>query len=229
MSNMKKPNNITPQLIHMWKKSIDPWGAKNRQSRFIYANPAFYQLLDLPENFDITGLHIGELPSPIAEYEEELYLQDQKVIQTMQRVTSMETHLFGKHKVKQAYLCDKYPLCDDNGDCIGITFHMYKVQNLSTSYYYDKTIPVSLEFTPPSNVLTQIEWEILFLILRSLDEKSISKELTINTKDIADYIQSIYQKFNLSRHIDLKDFCKKHKFDHYIPKRFITIGSKELN
>ncbi|OTA18361.1 LuxR family transcriptional regulator [Xenorhabdus vietnamensis] len=226
---MKKPNNITPQLIHMWEKSLDPWGAKDHQSRFIYANPVFYQLLDLPENSDITGLNIGELPSSLAEYEEELYYQEQKVIQTMQRVTSIETHPFGKHKVKKAYICDKHPLFDDNGNCIGTTFHMYKIPSFSVSYYYDKVTPATLEFTPPNNILTQIEWEIIFLILHSLDEKNIVKELMINTKDFIKHTQSICQKFNLSQHIDLKKFCREQKFDRYIPERFITIGSRELN
>ncbi|MQL47544.1 PAS domain-containing protein [Photorhabdus khanii] len=229
MSNIRnKPNNITPQLIYMWEKSNEPWGAKDCQSKFIYANPAFYQLLDLPEDFDITGLSTDELPSPIAEYEEEYYRQDQKVIQTMQKVTSMETHPFGENKTKQTYICDKYPLCDDHGRCIGITFHMYKTQNFSISYYYEKTPPAELEFTPPNDLLTQIEWEVLFLVLRSLDEESISEELMLSTEHIVNCIQSIYQKFNLSQQIELKNFCKENKFDLYVPERFISLGSREL-
>ncbi|WP_350305189.1 PAS domain-containing protein [Photorhabdus viridis] len=53
MSNKKtnQPNNIDPQLIHLWESSHEPWGVKALQSKFIYANPAFYQLLNLPEDF----------------------------------------------------------------------------------------------------------------------------------------------------------------------------------
>ncbi|WP_047678409.1 MULTISPECIES: PAS domain-containing protein [Xenorhabdus] len=226
---MKKQNNITPQLIHMWEKSIDPWGAKDFQSNFIYANSAFYQLLNLPKDFNITGLNVSELPSPIAEYEKEFHYQDKKVMQTMQRVTTMETHLFGKDKIKQSYLCDKYPLYDDKGNCIGITFHLYKIHNFSASYYYDKITPKTLEFVPPNNILTQTEWEILFLLLRSLDENRIGKELNITTEDVINYILSIYQKFNLSRHVNLKEFFKEQNLEHYIPERHITIGSIGLS
>nr|WP_315903386.1 PAS domain-containing protein [Photorhabdus kleinii] len=96
MSNIRnKPNHITPQLTLMWDKSDEPWGARDRESRFIYANPAFYQRLNLPEDFNIIGLSMGELPSSIAEYAEEFHRQDQKAIQTMQRVTSLETHQLG--------------------------------------------------------------------------------------------------------------------------------------
>ncbi|AKH62530.1 MULTISPECIES: PAS domain-containing protein [Photorhabdus] len=230
MSNKKanQPNNIDPQLIHMWEKSHEPWGAKDLQSRFIYANPAFYQLLNLPEDFDITGLSAGELPSSTAEHEEEFCHQDQKVIQTMQTVTSLETHLFGKNNIKQTYRCDKYPLCDENGHCIGIIFHLSKVQNFSTAYYYERTSPAALEFTPPNDILTQTEWEVLFLTLRSLDEEGISKELMLSTEDAINHIQSIYQKFNLPRHIELKDFCKENNLDRYVPEKFVTIGSRGL-
>ncbi|MBS9438357.1 LuxR family transcriptional regulator [Photorhabdus noenieputensis] len=229
MSNIRnKPALITPQLTMMWDKSDEPWGARDHQSRFIYANPAFYQLLNLPEDFDIIGLSMGELPSPIAEYAEELHRQDQKTIQTVQRVTSLETHQFGENNVKQTYICDKFPLFDENNDCIGIFFHMYKTQDFSVSYYYDKTTPATLVFMPPNDILTQTEWEILFLILRSLDEESISEELMITTEDVVNHIQSIYHKFNLSPHIELADFCKQNNYHLYIPERFITIGSREL-
>ncbi|WP_317987452.1 helix-turn-helix transcriptional regulator [Photorhabdus antumapuensis] len=106
---------------------------------------------------------------------------------------------------------------------------MYKTQDFSISYYYAKTPPATLEFTPPNDTLTQPEWEVLFLMLRSLDEEKISEELMISSEDVVNHIQSIYQKFNLPLHAELKDFCKEHKFDLYIPARFVTIGSRELS
>uniref|UniRef100_UPI0036D905CB PAS domain-containing protein n=1 Tax=Photorhabdus sp. RM322S TaxID=3342825 RepID=UPI0036D905CB len=230
MSNIRKnPSNITPQLTQMWDRSNEPWAAKDLQSRFIYANSAFYQLLNLPEDFDIIGLSADELPLPIAKCAEEFYRQDQKAIQTMQRVTSLETHLLGEHKVKQTYLCDKYPLCDEKGDCMGIILHMYKTQDFSVSSYYEKTSPSTLQFIPPNNILTQTEWEIIFLTLRSQDEESISKELMISTEDVINHIQSIYQKFNLPLHMELEDFCKKNNYHLYVPERFFTVGSRELS
>lgn len=33
-------------LIKFWEISNEPWGAKDRQSRFIYANRKYYQLLE---------------------------------------------------------------------------------------------------------------------------------------------------------------------------------------
>ncbi|WP_192903263.1 hypothetical protein [Photorhabdus khanii] len=58
MSNIrKKTSNITRQLTQTWERNDKPWGTKVLQSRFIYANPAFYQLFNLPEDFDIIGLN----------------------------------------------------------------------------------------------------------------------------------------------------------------------------
>ncbi|MCA6220013.1 hypothetical protein [Photorhabdus antumapuensis] len=71
-----KQNNITPQLVYMWEKSHDLWRAKYCQPKFIYANPVFYQRLNLSESSDITELSTNELPSPIAEYEDSRYFID---------------------------------------------------------------------------------------------------------------------------------------------------------
>ncbi|WP_118984285.1 hypothetical protein [Photorhabdus sp. CRCIA-P01] len=65
-----KQNNITPQLVYMWKKSHDLWRAKYCQPKFTYANPIFCQQLNLSESSDITKFSANELPSPIAEYED---------------------------------------------------------------------------------------------------------------------------------------------------------------
>nr|WP_315903385.1 LuxR C-terminal-related transcriptional regulator [Photorhabdus kleinii] len=104
----------------------------------------------------------------------------------------------------------------------------YKPQNFSTAYYYEKTSPATLEFIPPNDTLTQLEWEVLFLTLRSWDEEKISEELMISSEDVVNHIQSIYQKFNLPLHAELKDFCKENKLDLYVPERFVTVGNKEL-
>ncbi len=38
-------------LIHFWKLSSEPWGAKDNQSKFIYANDKYKALLALPNKF----------------------------------------------------------------------------------------------------------------------------------------------------------------------------------
>ncbi|MCW7548930.1 hypothetical protein OO184_13545 [Photorhabdus sp. APURE] len=71
MLNIKnKKNNTTPQLVYLWGKSHNLWGAKHCQPKFIYANPFSCQQLNLSENSDITELSASELPAPITEYED---------------------------------------------------------------------------------------------------------------------------------------------------------------
>ncbi|WP_167383262.1 hypothetical protein [Xenorhabdus ishibashii] len=50
-------------------------------------------------------------------------------------------------------------------------------QDFSTSYYCDKAIPTTLEFTPPGHLLTTIEWGILFLILTRILDKKLTRSL----------------------------------------------------
>ncbi|KMW74916.1 hypothetical protein TI10_04005 [Photorhabdus luminescens subsp. luminescens] len=97
MLNIKnKKNNITPQLVYLWKKNHNLWGAKHCQSKFIYANSFFCQPLNLSENFDITELSASELPAPITEYED-----SQRCIGTLfhvnkTKVFSLTCRFYGK-------------------------------------------------------------------------------------------------------------------------------------
>ncbi|WP_166306865.1 hypothetical protein [Photorhabdus cinerea] len=135
MSNIKnKSNNITMKLIFMQKKSHNPCETKSCQSEFIYDNSTFYQKLDLLKDPNITGFSMGELTSHIAKYEEEYYRQSQKVIQTISRVTSLNTHSFEKNKTKQTCTRYEYSLCNDHDRCIGTTLQMYKALKFSVSY-----------------------------------------------------------------------------------------------
>ncbi|PQQ36909.1 hypothetical protein C6H65_22525 [Photorhabdus luminescens] len=68
MLNIKnKQNNITPQLVYLREKNYNLWEAKHCQPKSIYANPFFYQQLNLSKNSDITELSASELPAPITE------------------------------------------------------------------------------------------------------------------------------------------------------------------
>ncbi|MBS9437648.1 hypothetical protein EAE91_10855 [Photorhabdus noenieputensis] len=68
MLNIKnKQNNITPQLVYLWKKNYNLWETKHCQSKSIYANPLFCQQLNLSKNSNITELSASELPTPITE------------------------------------------------------------------------------------------------------------------------------------------------------------------
>ncbi|HEN3581004.1 TPA: PAS domain-containing protein, partial [Yersinia enterocolitica] len=63
-------------LIRFWERSSEPWEVKDSQSRYIYANPRAHRFVSLPAKYKIEGRLDGDLPSPIAEFQDEFQRQD---------------------------------------------------------------------------------------------------------------------------------------------------------
>jgi hypothetical protein len=62
---------IVDALINFWEISNEPWGAKDINSKFIYANKKYNELLALPKGYDVAGHYDGELPSPTSNFQNE--------------------------------------------------------------------------------------------------------------------------------------------------------------
>ncbi|TDB53025.1 hypothetical protein [Photorhabdus luminescens] len=97
MLNIKnKKNNITPQLVYLWKKNHNLWESRYCQPQFIYANPFFCQQLNLSENSDIIELSASELPAPITEYEDSQYCIGTLFHVNKAKVFSLTCRFYGK-------------------------------------------------------------------------------------------------------------------------------------
>ncbi|TNH44016.1 hypothetical protein [Photorhabdus luminescens] len=97
MLNIKnKKNNITPQLVYLWKKNHNLWESRHCQPQFIYANPFFCQQLNLSENSDIIELSASELPAPITEYEDSQHCIGTLFHVNKAKVFSLTCRFYGK-------------------------------------------------------------------------------------------------------------------------------------
>lgn len=82
--------NSLQLLIRFWENSSEPWGVKDNQSRYVYANNRLHRLLALPDKFNMEGRTDGELPTPISEFQPEYQEHDRKVKLLQDRITSIE-------------------------------------------------------------------------------------------------------------------------------------------
>ncbi|EEQ04694.1 LuxR family transcription regulatory protein, partial [Yersinia bercovieri ATCC 43970] len=103
----------------------------------------------------------GELPSPVSEFQDEWQAHDRQVELLQDRITTVEIHLFDGRSYFQPYFCDKYPLIDKNGVSQGVIFHGKQVTDTMLTCLTKIKIPTSLVFTPPSDLFTKREWEVL--------------------------------------------------------------------
>ncbi|CFR13943.1 LuxR family transcription regulatory protein [Yersinia frederiksenii] len=135
-------------LINFWEHSSEPWGAKDNESKFIYANKKYHELLALPDKFNVEGRFDGELPASTSEFQTEFQEHDRKVERLKDRVTSVEIHAFNGLSYFQPWFFDKYPLIDDNGASIGTIFHGRAVDKMTLAHLNKIKVPKSLIFTP---------------------------------------------------------------------------------
>ncbi|HDL6610427.1 TPA: helix-turn-helix transcriptional regulator, partial [Yersinia enterocolitica] len=91
MDNVLK--NQLEIMIRFWERSSEPWMVRDNHSRVIYSNPRNRKFLGLPDQYNLEGRLDGEMPTPMAEFQDEFQRQDRKVELLQDCITSAEIHL----------------------------------------------------------------------------------------------------------------------------------------
>ncbi|EPB3721259.1 helix-turn-helix transcriptional regulator [Yersinia enterocolitica] len=212
--------NSLQLLIRFWENSSEPWGVKDNQSRYVYANNRLHRLLALPDKFNMEGRTDGELPTPISEFQPEYQEHDRKVKLLQDRITSVEIHAWDGRSYYQPYFVDKYPLMDENEVSQGVICHGRPVEDIVLTYLNKIKIPISLILTPPSDLFSKREWEVLFYILHSFSSTEIAKKLYLSSRKVDNITQKIYKKAVVSRRQQMVDYCYENKIINYVPQSF---------
>ena len=207
-------------LIRFWENSTDPWSVKDNQSRFIYANPRFNKVINLPVKYNVEGRLDGEMPSSVSEFQDQFQHQDRQVELLQDRITSVEIHLLDGLTYFTPYFCDKYPLIDEQGVSQGVICHARPVTNIMLTCLNKLNTPMSLMLTPPLEIFSKREWEVLFYILHPFSSTEIAKRLSLSSREICNVIQSIYKKAGVSNKQQIIEYCHENKIDNYVPQSF---------
>ncbi len=221
---------ISPQFISMWEVSNEPWGVKDKTSHYVYANKAYLDLLCLPLKFNIENLLDDSIPHPCAEFAPLFRQQDRRAENTQQRVASLDTHPFGREKIMQPYIFEKFPFYNNKGEGIGSMFHARKCETFPAIFCLDgKPAPRSLTFNPPNDRFSSIELEVIFLALHRLSAKKMGKILACSDRTVKNRLSRIYQNIGVKFLSQLIDFCTEEGFDTYIPPRFLQPSHRLIN
>ncbi|MCW7763405.1 helix-turn-helix transcriptional regulator [Photorhabdus luminescens] len=212
---------ISPQIINTMKQSNEPWGIKDKNSCFIYANQACKHIQNISSSFDYEGLYDYDLPWDGAEFAKEYIQHDQKVMKEEKSYVSLETHIWSGIKTLSSYLCEKSPIYDENGDCLGIMYHLWKAQDYSLTRLYHGKLPASILFQPPTDLFTPREWDVIFLSLHKYTSKQIGQILNISYRTVENYTARIYRKVGVRSAQQLEEYCRFNDYDLYVPERFL--------
>ncbi|WP_445493739.1 helix-turn-helix transcriptional regulator [Photorhabdus sp. SF281] len=223
---MNSKLTISSQIINTLEQSNDPWGIKNESSCFIYANLAFKNLQNLSNSFSYEGLFDDEIPWDGAEFAKEFITHDKTVMTKEDRICSLETHVYGKEKILSSYFFEKLPLYHVDGTCMGIIFHGWQAQDYSLTRLYHGKLPSSILFQPPTDLFTQREWDVIFLLLQKYTSKQMGKMLDISYRTVETHIARIYKRIGVNSSYQLEEYCRLNDYDLYVPERFVHPESK---
>ncbi|ETS30242.1 helix-turn-helix transcriptional regulator [Photorhabdus temperata] len=223
---MNSKLTISSQVINTLEQSNEPWGIKDKNACFIYVNQAVKQLQNIPSSFDYEGLYEHELPWDGADFANEYMLHDKKVMEREERICSLETHVHGKDQILSSYFFEKYPLYHEDGSCMGVLYHGWQAQDYSLTRLYHGKLPASILFQPPTDLFTQREWDIIFLLLQKYTSKQMGKMLDISYRTVETHISRIYKKIGVNSSYQLEDYCRINDYDLYVPERFVHPESR---
>lgn len=221
---------IAPQFISMWESSNEPWGVKDKTSHYVYANKAYLDLLRLPPKFNIENLLDDSIPHPCAEFAPLFRQQDRRAENTQQRVASLDTHPFGREKIMQPYIFEKFPFYNNKGECIGSMFHARKCETFPAIFCLDgKPAPRSLTFNPPSDLFSEKELDVIFLAVHRLSAKEMCQILDCTDRAVEHTLSRIKGKIGVTFLSQLIEYCIKNGLDTYIPPRFLQPSHRLIN
>ncbi|KQN63026.1 PAS domain-containing protein [Erwinia sp. Leaf53] len=210
--------SIIAPLTRYWEGSNESWWVKNNKSQFVYANKEIKRFLTIPEGFNLEGRYDGELPVAIHEFEPEFQAHDRKVEEYRDRMTSIEIHKIGNDDFFQPWYCDKFPIIGRSGEVLGIIAHNRPVDSIAITRLKKIKIPTSLIFTPPDNIFTLKEWEVIFYTCQSFTPKMIERAIGVSNRTVEDTLCRIYKKAGVGNKRGLLDYCIENGFNNFIPQ-----------
>lgn len=216
---------LSPRLLAMFESDpIVGWAVKDLDSCFVYVNKTFKTWQTISTSYDYEGMNIRDIPVPVAEFSDIFNQQERKIERTGKPVRAITTHIQGKEKIMQPAYNIQEPLYDENRNCIGTVISVRHVRIITPTSLLNGKIMQHATFESPSEVFTEKEWEVVYLLVCGMRLKEISSILSITVDAVNGRLRSCYRKTGLNSLSDLKEYCRDNKFDNYIPLIFLQKG-----
>ncbi|QTF06997.1 helix-turn-helix transcriptional regulator [Brenneria izadpanahii] len=211
-------------LITMMECLNEPWGIKDLESRHVYMNKAAYLYTNTPLHFSIEGRFDNEFPASWAELSDDFQEHDRRTENSKKCVAVIETHYWYGKKNLTPFISEKIPLFNEDKVCIGTIWNARPFNTLSPLIYINQKKPTTLSTELTTEIFTQSELDIIFLILQRLSNKEIAKKMNISHKTIENRIYNMYQKAGVHSLNQFEEFCHHLGLDNYVPNSLIEKG-----
>lgn len=208
-------------LISVMEHASIPWGIKNNESKFVYMNQAAMNFCNIPKGFDVDGRLDSEIPVSWSELAPELQAHDRKAEQSNEGAEVIETAYFGREAILAPWYCAKFPIYASNGKVLGTMFYA-KAFNFHSVYdFFNNSKPSIITLTPPVDIFTQRELEIIFFATRRLSAKEIAGRLCLSYRTVQNRLNGIYTKAQTTSLNGLIEYCRTVGLNDYMPRSLL--------
>ncbi|EQC00530.1 hypothetical protein B738_10366 [Photorhabdus temperata subsp. temperata M1021] len=130
--------------------------------------------------------------------------------------------IYPVEKIKRfrSYFYNKFPLMDENNQCIGVASHAREIEYFAISHYIKHHMFIPVNFRPPNDILKEKEWIVIYLFCCGLNNKDIAVEMKISCCTVEKCFESIYEKLSVGSIIELRCLCKEKGYDLYVPPKY---------
>lgn len=217
--------SLPKNLIKMFEDdTLVGWAIKDKESHFIYVNQAFKIWQTLSTSYDYEGLKINDIPVPVAEFSDLFEQQERYIENSGKPVRAITTHIQGKEKIMQPAYNIQEPLYDENDICIGTLISVRHVNIITPTSLLNGKIKQHAIFQAPSEIFTEKEWEVIYLLQCAFSLKEVSRVLGVSVNSINGRLRSCFNKIGISSSSALIEYCKSNGMDNYIPQFFLIKG-----
>ncbi len=212
-------------LISYAEHSDDYWVIKDNQHHHCYVNKVCKYYSDIPDNFNIEGRLVSELPTFLADYQDVVHTADSKILSSKKESNCTLTLKYGvKRDSTQLFMCNAASLIK-NDEVIGMVVRARKLELFTMESITGSRSPGAIQFGNPSELFSNREFEVVFYILQRLCAQEIAGKMFLAVRTVENHTQTIYEKAGVSGPTARYQFiawCRDKGYDRYVPQKFLS-------
>ncbi|MEX1842748.1 helix-turn-helix domain-containing protein [Enterobacter cloacae] len=204
---------ISSELYSLMERSSDAWCIKNIDGKVVYINNVYRKLISPPR--------AGE-PPPLFQFRENIYVHDETVFNQAETIHAFGVLASVDRKVNIPFQCKRVPLFNRGKGVSGLVSHIKPLFSVATDIFINKDSLGFLTCYKPSELFSDKEWDVIYLIMQGYSEKNIAEKLHRSLRTIKFHKTNIFQKTHCMNTTEFTEYAKKQRWHFYLPPSFST-------
>lgn len=214
-SLIAKLNSLTVaiplEILIAWESSDEAWCLKDVHKIPIYANTRYALLLKPVKE--------GK-PSALAPFKPFIAVHDQRVIDEMRKIEAIGILPIEANRVFSVFYCERMPYYDKQAKLSGIISHIKPLNSITPRFFVSGDDIGKLTSVCPSDIFTDKEWVVAFLLLQGMVEKEIAVILNRTLRTVKFHKSNILAKVHCGTTRGFIFLARQQHWQFYIPPLF---------